>query len=64
MNEKDFNFDTITRLNLYQAQSRHGKLLCFCLFKKITDIWERSHSELFWKKDVLRCVFDWEFEVF
>ena len=37
---------------------------CFCLSKKITDIWESSHWKLFCKKDVLRSVFDWEFEVF
>ena len=37
---------------------------CFCLSKKITDIWESSHWELLCKKDVLRCVFDWKFEVF
>ena len=36
---------------------------CLCLSKKITDIWESSHWELFCKKD-LRCVFDWKFEVF
>ena len=36
---------------------------CFCLSKKITDIWESSHWELLCKKDVLRCVFDWEFEM-
>ena len=35
---------------------------CFCLSKKITDIWESSHWELFCKKDVLRCVLDWEFD--
>ena len=37
---------------------------CFCLSKKITDMWEGSHWQLYCKKDVLRCVFDWEFEVF
>ena len=37
---------------------------CLCLSKKITDIWESSHWELLCKKDVLRCVFDWKFEVF
>ena len=37
---------------------------CFCLSIKITDIWESSHWELFCKKDVLKCVLDWEFEVF
>ena len=37
---------------------------CFCLPKKITDIWESSHWELFCKNDVLRYVFDWESEVF
>ena len=37
---------------------------CFCLCKRITDIWESSHWELFCKKDVLKCVLDWEYEVF
>ena len=37
---------------------------CFCLSKKITDIWESNYWELFYKEDVLRCVFIWEFEVF
>ena len=36
----------------------------FCFSKKITNIWESSHWELFCKKDVLQCVFDWEFDVF
>ena len=37
---------------------------CFCLSKKITDIWESSYWELFCKKNVLKYVFDYEFEVF
>ena len=35
----------------------------FCFSKKITDIWESTYWALFCKKDVLRCVFDGEFEV-
>ena len=64
MNENAFNFDAVIRLPLYQAQRRYGKLFCFCFFKKITGIRESSQWELFWKKDVLTCVFDWEFDVF
>ena len=30
----------------------------------LTDIWESNDWELFCKKDVLRSVFDWQFEVF
>ena len=37
---------------------------CFCLSNKIADIWESSHWELLCKKDVLKCVFDQELEVF
>ena len=45
---------------------RGGIENCFCLYlpKKITDIWESNDWELFCKKDVLRSVFDWKFEVF
>ena len=64
MNEKDFNFDAVTRLQSYKHRGGIENCFCFCLFKKITDIWESNYWELFYKEDVLRCVFNWEFEVF
>ena len=48
-----------------RIKHRGGMKNCFCfsLCKRITDIRESSHWELFCKNDVLRCVLDLGFEV-
>ena len=53
----EWKFLILMQLQDFNFIKHRGKenCFCFCLSKKITDICESNHWELFGKKDVLRC---------
>ena len=64
MNEKDFNLDAATRLQLYQAQRRYGKLFLFLPFSKNNWHLGKQPQGAAMLKRCSGCAFDWKFEVF